>query len=91
VKTLTQTEFDIDHRRLQIALVDLLGDLPERERQVVTLYFGLFGTKRHTYEEIGEKIGFSHQHARNICRDGLKKLRHPSRLRYLKPFLTLSA
>ncbi len=55
--------------------VGLLDDLPERERQVIRLRFGLGGEEALTLEAVGERLGLSRERVRQIETAGLKKLR----------------
>jgi RNA polymerase primary sigma factor len=57
-------------------LHNMLSMLDARERQVVTLYFGMEGNDSHTLEEIGEKLGVTRERIRQIkekCLERLKK------------------
>ncbi|MBI4590824.1 MAG: sigma-70 family RNA polymerase sigma factor [Candidatus Rokubacteria bacterium] len=56
-------------------LVNLLDDLPERERTVVSLRFGLGGGEPMTLEAVGERLGLSRERVRQIEGAGLKHLR----------------
>jgi RNA polymerase primary sigma factor len=59
-----------DERKFIRSVVE---ELPERERQVVQLYY-LQGL---TYKEIGEKLGVSLDWVRQLLNKGLRHLRHP--------------
>lgn len=48
--------------------------LTERERQVISLYFGLFDGLPNTLEDIGTQIGISKQRVGQIKSNALKKL-----------------
>ena len=56
-------------------LTGLLDDLPERERTVIRLRFGLGGEEPLTLEAVGRRLGLSREHVRQIEATGLKKLR----------------
>ncbi len=56
-------------------LVGLLDDLPERERTVIRLRFGLGGEEALTLEAVGKRLGLSRERVRQIEAAGLKKLR----------------
>jgi len=56
-------------------LAGILDDLPERERTVVRLRFGLGGEEALTLETIGKRVGLSWERVRQIEAAGLKKLR----------------
>ncbi|HKE98050.1 MAG TPA: sigma-70 family RNA polymerase sigma factor [Actinomycetes bacterium] len=59
------------------ALEQVLGALPERERQVLILRFGLDSGTPRTLEEVGAVMGFSRERARQVERDALASLRSP--------------
>lgn len=53
----------------------LLNCLTDRERDVISSYFGLDGRKIITLEEIGKKLGLTKERVRQIKERALKKLR----------------
>jgi RNA polymerase primary sigma factor len=59
------------------ALEQVLGALPERERQVLILRFGLDSGTPRTLEEVGAVMGFSRERARQVERSALAALRRP--------------
>jgi RNA polymerase primary sigma factor len=59
------------------ALEQVLQALPERERQVLILRFGLDSGTPRTLEEVGAVMGFSRERARQVERDALASLRSP--------------
>jgi RNA polymerase nonessential primary-like sigma factor len=59
------------------ALEQVLGALPERERQVLVLRFGLDSGSPRTLEQVGAVMGFSRERARQLERDALVCLRRP--------------
>ena len=63
-----------------------LEGLNERERLVITAYFGI-GQPEMTLDEIGEKYKLTRERVRQIEAKALRKLRHPSRSKILKDFL----
>ena len=56
-------------------LTGLLDDLPERERAVIRLRFGLSGEEPLTLEAVSRRLGFSPERVRQIETESLKKLR----------------
>ena len=64
----------------------LLIGLEEREQEVLRLYFGLTGGEGISLEEIGGRMDLTRERIRQIKEGALKKLRHPTRSKYLKPF-----
>jgi RNA polymerase primary sigma factor len=61
----------------QRALAQVLAALPERERQVLVLRFGLDTGTPRTLEEVGAVLGVSRERARQLERGALAKLRNP--------------
>ena len=59
------------------ALEQALAALPERQRQVLILRFGLDSGTPRTLEEVGAVMGFSRERARQVERDALAALRSP--------------
>jgi RNA polymerase primary sigma factor len=64
-----------------------LGILAERERQVITLFFGLGNSTAHSLEEIGEKFSLTRERVRQIKDKGLMRLRQNSKSRLLQSYL----
>ena len=56
------------------ALKEALGALPERERHVVVLRYGLMDSEPKTLEEIGRRLGLTRERVRQIELDSLKRL-----------------
>ncbi len=63
--TLSLRREDVEHA---------LSALPERERQVIELRFGLSGTQPCTLEEVGRAFGVTRERIRQIENNTLKKL-----------------
>ncbi|MBI4304517.1 MAG: sigma-70 family RNA polymerase sigma factor, partial [Chloroflexi bacterium] len=66
---------------------ETLKELPAREQRVIELRFGLNGERERTLEEVGAELGVTRERIRQIERQALMKLRHPSRSRKLKDYL----
>ena len=64
-----------------------LASLPERERQVIELRFGLMDDHDHTLEEVGKKLKVTRERVRQIEERAIRKLRHPQSSRLLKDYL----
>lgn len=64
-----------------------LSTLTTREADVITLYFGLNGEHSMTLEEIGEKFNLTRERVRQIKEKAIRRLRHTSRSKALKPYL----
>lgn len=66
---------------------EVLNTLTEREKDIITLRFGLDGGKSKTLEEIGKKYGITREWVRRIEDKALGKLRNPSRSRKLRDYI----
>ena len=67
---------------------NVLGFLSEREREVLEMRFGLNDGKDHTLEEVGRSFGVTRERIRQIEAKALRKLRHPSRSKALRDYLS---
>ncbi len=76
------------HKMLEEALDESLATLTDREAKVLRLRFGLDDGKSMTLEEVGLKFGVTRERIRQIEAKAIRKLRHPSRSRKLKDFMT---
>ena len=65
----------------------LLGDLKERERQVIVLRFGLEDGHPRTLEEVGKEFNVTRERIRQIEAKALRKLRNPVRSKWIRDFL----
>ena len=72
--------------REQVAKV--LNSLEGREERVLRLRFGLDDGRPRTLEEVGKEFGLTRERIRQIESHALRKLRHPSRSRKLREFVT---
>ena len=53
---------------------DLLASLPERDRRVLELRYGLRGEEPHTLEHIGRRLGITRERVRQIEIESLSRL-----------------
>jgi RNA polymerase primary sigma factor len=74
-------------RMLAQAVEEALGELSDREKEVVKLRFGLIDGQARTLEEVGKEFGVTRERIRQIEAKTLAKLRHPQRSQKLKEFL----
>jgi len=65
----------------------VLATLTPREEKVLRLRFGIGEKADHTLEEVGRDFEVTRERIRQIEAKALRKLRHPSRSRKLKPFI----
>ena len=73
---------------LREQLEDVLSTLSPREEQVLRMRFGLADGKAHTLEEVGKEFDVTRERIRQIESKALRKLRHPSRSKKLRDFLS---
>ncbi len=73
---------------LKEELAAVLDTLTERERKVLTLRFGLVDGHARTLEEVGKEFDVTRERIRQIEAKALRKLRHPSRSKRLKDFMS---
>jgi RNA polymerase primary sigma factor len=72
---------------LHEAVEQVLGELNEREQEIVRMRFGLDGSQAKTLEEVGKAFGVTRERIRQIEAKTLAKLRHPQRSQRLREFL----
>ncbi len=72
---------------LHEAVEQVLGELSEREQEIVRMRFGLDGGQAKTLEEVGRDFGVTRERIRQIEAKTLAKLRHPQRSQRLREFL----
>lgn len=65
----------------------ILGELDQREREVLEMRFGLKDGESHTLEEVGQAFNVTRERIRQIESKALRKMRHPGRSRKLRDFL----
>ncbi len=72
---------------LREQISDVLQKLPERERRIIQLRFGLNDGRYRTLEEVGKEFGITRERIRQIEAKVLRKLRHPHYGKKLRGFL----
>ena len=72
---------------LNEAIKTALGQLSEREQEVMRLRFGLDDGQMRTLEEVGRVFGVTRERIRQIEAKTLAKLRHPMRSQPLRDYL----
>jgi RNA polymerase primary sigma factor len=66
---------NLSEKNLQVELGDLLGQLDEREKRIISARFGLEGSDPITLEEVGEKFGVTRERIRQLQNIALAKMR----------------
>lgn len=87
INTMTPEEY-ATNEILKEEIKAVLETLQEREQEVLELRFGLIDGTSHTLEEVGKKFNVTRERIRQIEAKALRKLRHPSRAKKLKDFMT---
>ncbi len=73
----------VDRQLLAAQLREVLDNLSPREAKIMSLRFGLLDGKPHTLDEIGKRLGLTRERIRQLEKESLSKLRHPSNTRPL--------
>ena len=67
----------------------VLRTLTPREAEVLRRRFGIGDGTEHTLEEVGKAFNVTRERIRQIESKALRKLRHPTRAKLLKPYLDM--
>ena len=73
---------------LKEQLEEVMSTLTPREAKVLKLRFGLEDGKARTLEEVGKEFDVTRERIRQIEAKALRKLRHPSRSKKLKDYMS---
>lgn len=71
---------------LSETIQDLLNTLTEREAAVLRMRYGMYDGRTHTLEEVGHIFGVTRERVRQIEHKAIRRLRHPSRSKYLRDY-----
>lgn len=82
-----QPEEETDAKLLKEGLSRTLESLTPRERRIIELRFGLGDERGRTLKEVGAELGLTKERVRQIEKEALAKLRHPSHSRELIGYL----
>lgn len=72
---------------LRVEVNRALHTLTQKEREVVSFFFGLNSHQSLTLEEIGHQMGLTRERVRQIKEKAVRRLRHTNRSRSLKAYL----
>ena len=64
-----------------------LAILPDRERKILTMRFGLDGNEPWTLDDIGSHFGLTRERIRQLQVEALRKLQHSQAARPLREYL----
>ena len=78
---------DLMSESLKAEVSSVLSMLPEREAEVIKLYFGVDSDHAHTLEEIGEKFNLTRERVRQIKEKAIRRLRHNTKSNKLNTYL----
>ena len=76
----------VEQTFLRESLEGVLSTLTPREEKVLRLRFGLDDGVERTLEDIGKVFNVTRERIRQIENKALRKLRHPSRTKYIRDF-----
>ena len=86
-QTILQPEEEATASLLKVKLSRTLESLTPRERRIIELRFGLGGEYSRTLDEVGTELGLTRERIRQLEKEALAKLRHPSHSRELIGYL----
>ncbi|MBR4960918.1 MAG: RNA polymerase sigma factor RpoD [Clostridia bacterium] len=75
------------YQMLREQLSEVLHTLTPREEMVIRLRYGLDDGRSRTLEEVGQQFQITRERIRQIESKALRKIKHPSRAKYLKDYL----
>jgi RNA polymerase primary sigma factor len=73
----------VDRQLMADQLRHALDALTPREATIMSMRFGLYDGNPHTLDEIGKALGLTRERIRQLEKQSLSKLRHPSRAQRL--------
>lgn len=80
---------DLSRQQLKARLSDVLTELNERQRAVLSLRYGLLDGSQRTLDEVGKLLSLTREGVRQIELRAVERLRHPARSRLLRGFLDI--
>lgn len=77
---------EVSRRIVGDQVKDLLDTLPEKEREILELRYGMVDGITHTLEEVGKKFGVTRERIRQIEAKALEKLRNNEKVERLRSY-----
>ena len=88
--TLPPSSFEaVANRELRERMTAAVATLTPRETRVITRRFGLDGQGERTLDEVAQEHAVCRERIRQVEAKAMRKLRHPSRSRTLRPFVSV--
>jgi RNA polymerase primary sigma factor len=81
------TDTNLMHESLVSEINEVLAKLPDKERDIIKLFYGIHASHEYTLDEIGDKLGLSRERVRQIKERALKRLRHETKNKNLMMYL----
>ena len=85
-KSIPNPEEYVTRKLLREQLEKVLATLSEKEREILRYRYGLVDGTEYTLEQVGKMFNVTRERIRQIESKAIRKLRHPSRAKYLKDF-----
>ena len=85
--TIPSVELEMIRSSFEERIQAMVGDLEEKEREVIRMRFGLDGEEPRTLQEIGEALGLSRERIRQIESKAKEKLRRSREAQGLRGYL----
>lgn len=78
---------ELIYESLKLEINRLISILPQREADIIKLYFGLDSKHPHTLEEIGEKLDLTRERVRQIKEKAIRRLKHSAKCKRFLSYL----
>lgn len=78
---------ELIYESLKLEINRLISILPQREADIIKLYFGLDSKHPHTLEEIGEKMDLTRERVRQIKEKAIRRLKHSAKCKRFLSYL----
>jgi len=72
---------------LRVQIEKVLSELSPKEEKILRMRFGIGDDSPHTLEEVGQEFAVTRERIRQIEVKALRKLKHPSKSRWLREFI----